>query len=310
MHTPTPRRPAGDVQTELTALRARVNELEGQQSETWLNEQRASEVKALVKEVLSDADTRASLADSGLTAGHDKHFFLASEDGNYRLNIMGNLQVRYTWNQRHGPGNVVLTDPTDPTSGVFESGDENTNGFDINRAQITFDGHVVNPNWLYTVRLAADRNDGGLGVEIATIGYRVMDDLTVKAGQFKAPFLHEDMVDDQYQLAVDRSIVTNVLPAPAIIEGVVRLSGMWWTCSASRQPSMMAAARATSTATRWARSRPALPPAWTLRMIAPTSPSAAVSTSRSWATGASTTTSPRGPATTPPCSWAARSVGM
>ena len=210
-----------DVQSELSALRARVNELEGKQSQTWLDEQRAAEVKALVKEVLSDADTRASLAESSITAGHDKHFFLASEDGNYRMNIEGNLQVRYTWDHRHGPGNVGLSDPTDPTSDlVFIPGDEDESGFDINRAQITFDGHVVNPNWIYTVRLAADRNDGGLGVEIATIGYRVMDNLTVKAGRFKAPFLHEDMVDDMYQLAVDRSIVTNVFSA-GYIEGVV-----------------------------------------------------------------------------------------
>lgn len=74
--------PSGDVEelrAEVSRLRAEVSQVRAQNGETWLNERRAEEVKALVKEVLSDADTRASLLDNNLTAGHNgRNFFLAS----------------------------------------------------------------------------------------------------------------------------------------------------------------------------------------------------------------------------------------
>ena len=61
--------PEADLQSQLATLKARLAELEAKQNGTWLNERRAQEVKSLVREVLSDADTRASLLSDGLTAG-------------------------------------------------------------------------------------------------------------------------------------------------------------------------------------------------------------------------------------------------
>src|SRR6185369_9919421 len=92
-----------DIQSQLDALKNRVEaqdqeirELRKTQGDDWMNQRRAEEVKALVREVLSDADTRASLTAKSVSAGHDKGgFFLASEDGKFRLNIGGQLQLRY-----------------------------------------------------------------------------------------------------------------------------------------------------------------------------------------------------------------------
>ena len=60
-----------DVQSELSSLKTRIAELEGAQKQSWLNERRAEEVKNLIREVLSDAETRASLLENGMYAGHD-----------------------------------------------------------------------------------------------------------------------------------------------------------------------------------------------------------------------------------------------
>src|SRR3990170_4976070 len=54
---------------ELQEMKARLDRVEAERSDTWLDERRAEEVKALIADVLSDAETRASLLDEGITAG-------------------------------------------------------------------------------------------------------------------------------------------------------------------------------------------------------------------------------------------------
>ena len=66
--------------------------------ESWLTEQRAGEIRGIVQDVLADADSRTSFQDSGAMAGWNKGFFLASPDGNFKLKISGQVQVRYILN--------------------------------------------------------------------------------------------------------------------------------------------------------------------------------------------------------------------
>ena len=69
--------PNADLQARLERAETRIAELERAEQETWLNERRAEEVKALVREVMADADARASLLVGGGTAGHNgKNFFI------------------------------------------------------------------------------------------------------------------------------------------------------------------------------------------------------------------------------------------
>jgi hypothetical protein len=197
---------ANDVSAELAKLRAEVAELRGQQGQTWLNERRAEEVKALVREVLADADTRASLQDKSVTAGHNgKNFFLASEDGNFLLNIGGQIQARYIFNTRDTKN--------------ASSQDDTETGFQIRRAKLQFDGHIGTPKFEYKLVLAADRNTTQIDVEEAEIGYKVMDNLTVGGGRFKDPFLREDIVSSRRQLAVERSIVNEAF-STRYVEGI------------------------------------------------------------------------------------------
>jgi len=211
-----------DLTSEVTALKARIAELEQRQSGNWLNERRAEEVKALVRDVLADADTRASLAASGATAGHDgKNFYLADEGGNFRLNVSGQIQVRYVHNFRDDSGSSAIVDDEE----VFVTADDNEGGFEIRRAKVQFDGFIGTPKFGYAVQLSAGRNSETVVTDKVVVSYKLMDNVTLYAGEDKAPFLHEEMVSSKYQLAVERSYFNEVFTAD-------RVQGVWATIDA------------------------------------------------------------------------------
>ena len=194
------------MQSELSALKARLAELEAKQSDTWLNERRAEEVKSLVREVLSDADTRASLMASGVGAGHDgHHFFLASQDGSFLLNVGAQVQFRYIYNSRNLEGASV---------------DENEFGFQLRKVKLFFNGHIGSPRITYGIGLQADKNSGGVLVDHAWFGYKLMDGVTIFGGESKLPFLREETTSSKYQLAVDRTVVNEFFTGG-------RIQGIW-----------------------------------------------------------------------------------
>jgi len=189
-------------------MKSQVAAMQGQQSENWLNERRAEEVKALVRDVLADADTRASLAGGGPIAGHDgKNFYLADEAGKFMLQIGGRIQVRYIANFRE-------IDSPAPTNG-----DENETGFQIRRMKPFFKGYIGSPKFGYNFVLAADRNSTTFALEEAVVDYKLTDGLTVYGGRTKAPFLREELISSGRQLAVERSAVNEIFTT-GFVEGV------------------------------------------------------------------------------------------
>lgn len=183
-----------DVQAELAAMRARIAQLEGTQSQSWLNERRAEEVKSLVREVLSDADTRASMQEGGVNAGYNNGFFIASEDGRFLLNIGGQVQFRYTYNAREGtqlPGQ-----------------DKNDGAFSTPRTKLFFDGHIADPRIGYHI-VAESINTGGFFLEEYALSYELADGLTVWGGLVKVPTVRGDMIDSRYLTMADRGAFEN-----------------------------------------------------------------------------------------------------
>ena len=84
-----------DLQQRLDAAEAKITELSASQNAEWLTEQRAEQVRGLVQDVLADADTRASLQGSGMTAGYNNGFVVSSNDGNWMLRVNGLMQQRW-----------------------------------------------------------------------------------------------------------------------------------------------------------------------------------------------------------------------
>jgi hypothetical protein len=255
-----------DLRAQVEKLQNRIAELETRQGDNWLTERRAGEIRSLVHDVLADADTRASLLSSGMTAGYDGGFTVGDTAGNFLLRINGQLQTRWIYSYQRA-GEIEVTEDGifaglggDPdaadldveaqglgfadyadfqdafasasTTGLdgqiealgegnellgwmFEAtdGDRHRSGFENSRTKLWFSGHVINPNWQYVVE--ADFGAGGnFWLRDAYIAHNYGDTgMKFVVGQFKLPFLREELIDSRYQQTVERSLVNSYFSA-------------------------------------------------------------------------------------------------
>ncbi|MBL9121971.1 MAG: hypothetical protein JNL80_18840 [Phycisphaerae bacterium] len=215
--------PISDLVRRLDQLERRNQALEGEvkslreaDGEAWLTEQRASEIRALVTDVLADAETRASLQSSAMTAGWDNGFFLASPDDRFRLEVGGLLQFRYIL------GTVRETPISANLPALWADGMKQRGGFDMPNSQIWLKGHAFGPGLTYKIKGRFSSTDqvaivsnltrvtedgsGTLALEDAWMRFELDNNWYVRAGQFRLPFAREELIDSEHQLAVDRSV--------------------------------------------------------------------------------------------------------
>lgn len=147
------------------------------------------EVRALVAEATSDAQSRTSLL-SGADGGHDGDFFLASEG--FRLEVGGQMQFRYIANFRDE-----------------DDSDDFDTGFQARRTKVWFEG-TVHENFGYKVVGGFDRDGGEFSLEDAFVTYEFDNGFELMGGQFKLPVLWEESTSSSRQLAVERSIMNEV----------------------------------------------------------------------------------------------------
>ena len=179
------------MQAKMQAMEAQMAQMRADSDQNWLNERRAEEVKSLVKEVLADADTRASLLEGSMAAGHNgKNFFLASEDGSFSMAIAGHLQFRYIWQHQD------------------ETSDEDDSGFQFRRMKIKFKGHIGDPKITYGMTIVGSRDGANASFEGPYMGYNFGNGWDVQFGILKIPFLRQELTSSSKQLAVDRGLVT------------------------------------------------------------------------------------------------------
>lgn len=181
---------------DVESLRNRVAELETKLAsiqsaaeKNWLSSARQAEVRAMVQDVLADADSRANLLAAG-GAGWANGPFLASDDGNFRLELHAQMQFRYVFNMQDD-----------------RSGDSSRGGFENRRTKLILNGHIVDPSWLYRVEGNFGSEGGTFGLQDAYIAKAFDNGWVFVAGQLKVPMLREFLVDSTQQLAVERSLV-------------------------------------------------------------------------------------------------------
>lgn len=190
---------------QIEQLQQRIAELEaGNANDRWMNEARAASIRAMVQDVLADADTRASLLQSGVSAGYDGGFFIGSSDGNFRLKIAGRTQVRYVYNYQ------------DDAAG---DGDRHRSGFELRRTRLVFSGHIIDPSWGYQIQGDFNRTGGGLTLLEAFVDKKLDNGVVIRAGQFRPRFLFEDSTSSGRQLAAERSLVNSAF-AQGFTQGV------------------------------------------------------------------------------------------
>ncbi|MDX2131935.1 MAG: porin [Planctomycetota bacterium] len=142
-----------------------------------------------------DAAWRTSrLADEG--GGWDKGRFFITDGGANRLNIGGFMQFRFLSNWRD---EGTTPDPADFTQ-----------GFQMRRARLSLSGTVWSKDLSFTLLTDASRSSGAVGFLDAFGEYAITDDVSVRWGQFKLPYNREELVNDNRQLAIERSTVNSV----------------------------------------------------------------------------------------------------
>ena len=180
-----------ELSQRIDALRKEIGLLQDGGPIRRLNEQRAAEIGALVEDVLTDADTRVGLLANGALAGYEKGFFIASPNGDFRLRINARLQYRFIYNHQDDGAE-----------------DDDRWGFENRRFRLAFSGHVFDPSWKYKIGGAFDRDGGAFETSDVYLEKDLGDGWSLRAGQFKGPFLREFFQSAFRQLAVDRSLVS------------------------------------------------------------------------------------------------------
>lgn len=156
------------------------------------------EIRAVVAEMLADAEGRSSMLQSG-SSGHDgKNFFISSSDGQFTLKVKGQIQFRYIMNFGEDEDDPGSTRPDD-----FES------GFQARRTKVYFEGTAFE-NFDYSVNGAFDRDGGDFTLEDAWVRYNFDGGWSLRWGQFKLPFMREELVSGSKQLAADRSLTNEI----------------------------------------------------------------------------------------------------
>ena len=137
----------------------------------------------------------ALLAATALPASAQFVIRSETDPDKFSLRIGGYSQFRYTFNVREN---------TDTQESI-------TNGFDNRRTKIYLAGNALSEDTTYRIVLAFNKSTGFAFLEDAWVNYDFGDtDWSVTAGQFKAPFLREELVGATRQLAVDRSVANEV----------------------------------------------------------------------------------------------------
>lgn len=176
----------GDLDARIAALEAQIAQLRSD-STSWLN---VEQTRALMRETISDSETRSSLLQNGGTGGfrEGKGFFLSNEDGSFDINIYLYMQTRVVYNDKN-------------------SADASSFGFESTRNVIGATGHAGSPDLTYTFQGAFDRNGGAFVLDDAKAAWSLGSGWDWGWGQGKTPFLREDLLGDTMPLAVDRSYV-------------------------------------------------------------------------------------------------------
>ncbi len=207
-----------DFDTRLQQLQIELEQIKTTAEQSWQIDR--EDIQALIRETQQDSRGRISLLQDKVSgqAGYDGKMFIANEDGSFRLNIGLYSQARFVHNARDTKG-------TD---------DDSASGFELRRTRIYLTGNAFGQDLKYDVVVSFSTSTGAANLSTGALEYRLNDEVSVRWGQFFAPFLYEQLMSSSRQLAVDRSYV-NSLRTIGRTQGVqlqyeqnnLRLRGMW-----------------------------------------------------------------------------------
>jgi hypothetical protein len=135
--------PAPDFSAELARMRADLAEIRRARDESWLDAQRAEEVRALVRDVLADSSVRSQWSGSPLVTGYDqaRGFYLGLDDQGQSIRAFGFGQVRFVWNDGYD-----AAERTPAADDVW--------GAEVRRVQLFVTGTIGGPDLTWLIGLS------------------------------------------------------------------------------------------------------------------------------------------------------------
>jgi phosphate-selective porin OprO/OprP len=130
-----------------------------------------------------------------LVAGIDKlKPFLASPDGDFRVELGGRVQLDY--------------DAVDDDARAL-TGSELADRFLVRRARLDLSGRAF--RWI-DFKVEADFTEG-VSLKDAYLDFRFLPELRLRGGQFKVPFSREELTSSRFIDFVERSVINELAPA-------------------------------------------------------------------------------------------------
>ena len=183
--------PTTPQDAKIAQLEAKIAALEANQAAS------SKDVSKTIDAVLRDAEKRSQLlqANTDMTAGYDNGFFIRAGD-NFVLRPGAQFQFRYVANNREDVG-----------------GDDSEieDGFEVRRMKLALEGTAITRALTYKFEWGTDRGTGGLVLEDAFARWMFADQWGTRMGQFKTPVHHEEIASSKRTLAVERSLVNEIL---------------------------------------------------------------------------------------------------
>ena len=204
-----------DLQKQIQELQNRINDLESQVSSDTYEQRNAELIKQMIQEFSANPATLG--ADSNLTAGYKKGFFIKSTDDQFQLNFDTLLQFRHYYSQSDDGDKKLLKDGTRPSSGSSNGVDASASGFEFERARLYFTGHVLK-DWKYKIVVSMSDDDvsgpGGTGNTARLREYELSHALSpefgLKVGRFKGAFGKQETTSISRTSLIDRSLANEV----------------------------------------------------------------------------------------------------
>jgi len=190
-----------DIQAKLDAMQQRIDLLEAQLNQQILHNQNSELMKKWESELMED-----STADTALTAGYDRRFFIKSTDRQFKLEFDTQLQFRYSY---------ALTDDGDKNlsrEGLpsRSNNDASASDFELERARLNLKGYVLRDlNYDLTLEMDDDDENHASLLDYK-LSYTFLPELGIEGGHYKAPFSKQYNTGSSASMLIDRSLATTV----------------------------------------------------------------------------------------------------
>jgi hypothetical protein len=184
-----------ELKAQIEALQKQVQRLETNQRSNDAQVAAAQDkvTQDTKTEVMQDASKRSSAA---MTGGYEGgKFILRAPDDSFSLSPGAQFQFRFVANSRDDDA----------------VGEDFQDGFEVRRAKFNFAGNVINKDTTYNLQWESNEDGGDVTLEEAWIRFKLKEDWHLRLGQVKDDVFHEETISSKRQLAVDRSLLNEIL---------------------------------------------------------------------------------------------------